>query len=111
MDSFDLIRDRVAETTCLRLGGELDIATAPALARAVRQAEREDPPVLAFDLERLSFMDGAGLRVLVAAARRARQHGRRVRVLNPQESVRRLLEITALDHVLDIAEEDLSPTV
>ena len=105
MDSFRLTSTREAENIRLRLAGELDVATAPTLARAVFDAEGDEPPVLSFDLAELTFMDAAGLRVMLAAARRARLQGRHVEVLNPRTPIKRLLEITALDQSLDVTQE------
>jgi anti-anti-sigma factor len=48
--------------------GELDLRTAPELARVMRG---ELPPVLVADLTRVTFLSAAGLRVLVDTAQRA----------------------------------------
>ncbi len=52
--------------------GELDLKTAPELARAMGG---ELPPVLVADLTRVTFLSAAGLRVLVETAARARDAG------------------------------------
>ena len=89
-------------TPRLAVAGELDMATAPQLAAAIARKEREEgaPPVL--DLTRLVFMDVAGMRVLLDAARRARRAGQLLVVFNPQPSIRRLFALTAVDHTLQI---------
>jgi anti-anti-sigma factor len=53
--------------------GELDLRTAPELARVMRG---ELPPVLVADLTRVTFLSAAGLRVLVDTAQRAGAAGR-----------------------------------
>ena len=50
------------------VAGELDLKTAPELARVMRG---ELPPVLVADLTRVTFLSAAGLRILVDTAQRA----------------------------------------
>ncbi len=90
------------EAPRLAVSGELDMATAPQLAAAIASDEREDgaPPVL--DLSRLAFMDVAGMRVLLDAARRAKRAGGALVVFNPQPPIRRLFALTAVDRTLQI---------
>ena len=86
----------------LALSGELDLATAPRLATAIASDERRKGSAPVLDLSRLAFMDVAGMRVLLDAARRAKRAGERLTVFNPQPSVRRLLALTAVDRTLQI---------
>ena len=86
----------------LAVAGELDMATAPQLAAAIASDELDGgtPPVL--DLSRLAFMDVAGMRVLLDAARRAKRAGGALVVFNPQPAIRRLFALTAVDRTLQI---------
>ena len=88
----------------VRFAGELDIATAPHAEEELRRAEESTPPTLAVDLSGLSFMDSTGLRLVVAAAARAREANRRLVVVRGPEPVHRVLELTGLDSRLDIVE-------
>jgi anti-anti-sigma factor len=54
--------------------GELDLATAPLLTAALAEPRAADAPVV-LDLAGITFMDSSGLKVLVAAARDARENG------------------------------------
>jgi anti-sigma B factor antagonist len=56
-------RDGVA---VLSVGGEIDLATAPALEAAIDEVLGEDPPMLVIDLSGVEFLASAGLRILVA---------------------------------------------
>lgn len=90
------------ETPRLAVSGELDMATAPQLAAAIANDERRDGSAPVLDLSRLAFMDVAGMRVLLDAARRARRAGGRLIVFNPQPAIRRLFALTAVDRTLQI---------
>jgi|KBSSwiStaDraftv2_1062776.scaffolds.fasta_scaffold07537_3 anti-sigma B factor antagonist len=61
---------------------------------------------IVLDLERVRFMDSAGLGELVAWKKRALQLGGDVRLLHPRERVRDLFELTALTRVFRIFEDE-----
>jgi anti-sigma B factor antagonist len=54
---------------------------------------------LVLDLEKVRFIDTAGLGELVAWKKRALQRGGDVRLLRPRDRVREVLELTALTRV------------
>lgn len=82
----------------LRLEGELDLAGAPRLTAAV-EAWPASPAAgrpLVLDLSGVSFMDSTGVRVLVDAARTARQDEQALALLNPSPAVTRVLDLVDL---------------
>lgn len=83
------------EAICLRLEGQLDGASALPLARVLLDAQRVGTAVV-LDLSRLAFLDMAGLRVLVDAARRACSAGGELVLRAPSPQLRRLFRITGL---------------
>jgi len=58
------------------------------------------------DLGAVNFMDSAGLGRLVACKKRAILHGGDIRILRPSRRVRELLEITLLDRVFEIFDDE-----
>jgi anti-anti-sigma factor len=78
------------------LAGELDIATAPELDRALRTAQ-QTAALITVDLRRLSFMDCRGLAVIVAAAERADAGSGDFRVVRGPPQVHRLFTLTEAD--------------
>jgi anti-anti-sigma factor len=84
-------RGRDAVSVCA--AGELDIATAPKLERALRDAQSQARLVV-LDLRELAFMDSAGAHVIVNASRRARQLGRRLVLLRTPPDVDRIFTLT-----------------
>jgi anti-anti-sigma factor len=70
-EGFRIEEDRRDGTVVLRLHGDLDLASADAVAlRLDTLAASGDPVVL--DVDRLSFMDSSGLRVVLQAAETSR---------------------------------------
>ena len=80
----------------LRLDGDLDFASGPPLESALTGHFRTHRAVV-IDLESVEFIDCAGLGVLLAVSRRAREAGRRVLLANPSPAVARLLALTRCD--------------
>lgn len=93
------------------LAGELDLATVPAAESELARTERETAFVL-LDLRAVTFMDSAGLHMVMHAARRlAERNGRLVLVDGPR-TVHRIFEVTGtIDHleIVDDPGEILTP--
>lgn len=80
------------------LRGELDLGSIGALEERLSAAEEAAPRRIVLDLAGLSFIDSSGLRVLLLADGRAREHGRELLLTPAGETVRRVFEMTgALD--------------
>jgi anti-anti-sigma factor len=76
--------------------GEVELSTADMLVRAVGEALDMHPPAIEVDLAGVTFMDSTGIGALLQARKRATVGGTALTVVNPQPSVRRILEITGL---------------
>ena len=89
-------------SVCLKVGGELDVYTAPDLQEVIEQLEATVPALLIVDLADLDFIDARGLHVLLEAHKRARNTNRCLFLLRPRPMVQRVLQFTGLDKVLDL---------
>jgi anti-anti-sigma factor len=82
----------------LVVAGELDAHSAPGLRE--RLGASTDGAETVLDMSGITFMDSSGLRVLIDAHRQAADRERRLVVVEPSPSVRRVLEIAGvLDHL------------
>jgi anti-sigma B factor antagonist len=88
--------------SCLRLTGELDLATAPTLDHWVSLVERHGCMSLVFDLEGVTFMDASGLRAIIRAIESARLVDRTVYIVNAPPIVRRVMGITGTMDLLQV---------
>ncbi|KUJ36825.1 STAS domain-containing protein [Streptomyces sp. NPDC093228] len=84
------------------LTGEVDLALAPALREIVDALIADGRARIVLDLEDVSFMDSSALGVLVYAMRQAEALGGALRLAGPCEQVRRMLELTGLDTVVQV---------
>jgi anti-sigma B factor antagonist len=88
----------------LKVTGELDLATSPALEAEVERAAAGSELVI-LDLRGVSFMDSTGLSLLVKAQRRAEELGRRLAVVRGGAQVQRLLTLTGVADRLVLIDE------
>jgi anti-sigma B factor antagonist len=75
--------------------GELDIATAPDVARAIRQLYAAGFTRVILDLRELSFMDSAGVHMVIEAHRAAQRAGAELELVAGPPHVQRAFELTA----------------
>jgi anti-sigma B factor antagonist len=100
-----LTRHVVGRRTVLRVAGEIDIATAPTLAGAIDAAVAAGALELWIDLTPTSFMDSAGVHVLLAAHADLRELNRRLAVICPGGSVRRVFDLALTGERLPLYED------
>jgi anti-anti-sigma factor len=91
-----------AGATVVSAHGELDAYVAPDLSTVLERAAREDGGIVV-DLEDVSFMDSTALGIVVRAVRELGEAGRRVKVVLPRGTARRVFEITTVDRLLPVA--------
>jgi anti-sigma B factor antagonist len=97
---FDVRRETMpAGAAVVHVSGELDLATAPRLKEAL--AELVADPVVV-DLSECTFLDSAGMGVLLASARELRESGRSLRVATADPRILRVFEITAVDTLIAV---------
>jgi len=95
---------QAATPTVVTLAGDLDIATAPALDRALDGVHDH----VVVDLTHVSFLDARGLRVLLQGDDEARRRGHRLWITRAREAVHRVFVLTGADRRLRILEPVLA---
>lgn len=82
------------------ISGEIDIASGPQLRDQLLSVIRRQGARLTLDLSGVTFIDCAGINVLLAARRRALLEGGSMCVLRASPHVRRVIALTRLDREL-----------
>lgn len=90
----------------LRLEGELDIATAPRVEAAVREALAAPARRVVIDLAPLAFVDSSGLRLFILLAERSRAEGWELALLRPGEPTIAVFRITGAEQNLPFIDGD-----
>jgi anti-anti-sigma factor len=99
--NFSAVAIHVDGRTVVELRGELDMATAPALAERLQRLTDGAAGPVTLDVSGLEFCDSSGLAVLVESHRRGRARGVTVALRSPSRALRRLLSVTHLEELLE----------
>lgn len=96
----------VGTVTILRLSGSLDASVSIQTGEELRKLLAEGRRRLVLDLEQLEFIDSSGLSALLATLRAARREGGDLVLLRLPEVVRPAIELTRLDRVFSITDDE-----
>jgi anti-anti-sigma factor len=99
---------KAGSTTVVRVVGELDLSNAPTLRAELWRTIQANSSAssVVVDLAEVTFLGVAGLAVLAEGSRLAGESGTTVLLARPSKPVRRLIEITGLEAVLTVQEEN-----
>ncbi|MFJ5546406.1 STAS domain-containing protein [Streptomyces sp. NPDC093225] len=89
------------ERIVVRVAGELDFESGPYVTD-VTAALPLDGPALAVDLSGVTYMDSAGLDVLLALRRRAAAEGHRLHLIGVPRQALRVLDLTGTRHLFTL---------
>jgi anti-sigma B factor antagonist len=87
----------IAEVT-----GDIDMSTVPGLRGRLFELADSGQPLIV-DLNRITFIDSAGLGVLVGTARRADAHGGSLHAVCSRPQTRKLLWLTGVDRRIPLS--------
>ena len=96
---IDFARSDQGDTTSLRIGGTLDVLTAPTLAPAIDQIVEEKRPHVTVDLAGLDLIDSSGVAALVALYKRVRSVGGKVVVTGARDQPLAIFKLLRMDKV------------
>jgi anti-sigma B factor antagonist len=98
-------RDGVVIVT---LEGEVDLCAAPELEATLNRVAATDASSIVVDLDRVSFIDSAGVHVLLQFSL-ARGTGARLVLTRGSRQVQRLFEVTGVERYLPFVTEPRAP--
>jgi anti-anti-sigma factor len=100
---FQLRSSRVGDAVVLAVVGEIDMATAPEVSRALDGGHGARRVVV--DLTEVTFLDSSALNALVHSQRQLAEHDVEFRIVSPTEhAVRNVFEITHLTGPLSVVD-------
>lgn len=98
--------ERSADVSTVRIVGELTADDRPELRRAMLGELADGACTVRFDFAGASYIDGAGLGLLVSLSRLAREHTADVTLANLNDDLRMLFTLTKLDTLFVIERND-----
>jgi anti-sigma B factor antagonist len=84
------------------VSGEVDLATAPALERTLRDAAEDQTGEVIVDLTCCSFLDSRGLTALLATRKRLAHSDRWLGLVLSNPHVLKIFQITGFDQIFEI---------
>ncbi|MEJ2870743.1 STAS domain-containing protein [Actinomycetospora sp. OC33-EN08] len=93
---------RSGETSVIRLSGEIDMLTTPALRAKVTEELAAGLSVLVLDMLAVEFLGSSGLALLVEALDESRNRGVALRLVADSRPVSRPLQATGLTDLFEI---------
>jgi anti-sigma B factor antagonist len=103
---FEIVPEDGPDGTVLRAQGEVDVMTAPKLSAEIDSLLRTGRGDVIIDLTETTFLDSAGLHVLLNAARRLTRRTRRLRVVCGPGPVRHVIELARLGETLGVTDPE-----
>lgn len=103
---FHCTKGEYAGEPCLRLSGSARNTDADALTERLEESARTVQSALYLDLSQAKLLDSAALGAIVFQHNRLRSEGHKLVVLNPSPTCKHILQITALNRVLEILDEN-----
>lgn len=90
------------EKTSVILAGEIDAFTAPKLKETLLPVTKEAGHIVEVDMENVNYMDSTGLGIFVSALKSTKENNSDMRLVQLQDRVYRLFEITGLTDIITI---------
>jgi len=101
---FELRSSRVADAVVVAIIGEIDMATAPEVARAI-DSGHDGAERVVVDLTEVTFLDSSALNALVHCQKSLAEHDIGFRVVSPSDhAVRNVFDITHLTGPLSVVD-------
>jgi len=100
-DPLRITVEPLEDARLVRVSGELDLTSAPAL-KSELDAARDKEATAVLDLSAVSFIDSTGLHLLLEASRSSATNGWAFFIVRPSEAVERLIELSRTADLLTL---------
>src|SRR6516162_8983571 len=84
------------------LEGDIDLHVSPVVTESLNSVIKKRPELVVIDLSRATFIDSAGIAVLILAMQEVEAYGGKFFVSGPQETLRSIFETSRLDRIFRI---------
>jgi anti-sigma B factor antagonist len=98
---MEIVKTQDGDTITLSINGKLSAGTAEEFGAALNAVTAEADKIT-LDFQGVSYLASAGLRVLVFAQKQLASRSGSLSLINVDEKVREVFEVTGLDDIFDI---------
>lgn len=102
---FEVQVDEDGPISVIRVAGELDLATSPALQQACAAVAERKPETLRLDMSEVTFLDSSGISVLVQAHKQLDAQGGAFVLHGLRDQTRRVLDVAGLGEFFRLSDE------
>jgi anti-sigma B factor antagonist len=90
----------------IRVEGDVDLYSSPQIRKVILERIKKKQKKMLIDLQGVSYMDSSGVATLVEALQRMKEYNGQLGICSIQGSVRDVFELSRLDRVFDIFEDE-----
>ena len=94
--TIEMIAGAEPDSCCLRVTGELDLASGQQLGDALAQAQRDGCRQIELDLSEVTFLDSKALGILLSARRRMAGEDQEIVLVGLRPNLRKIFDLTGL---------------
>ena len=106
---MDVVYQKKDKTLLIKLTDEIDHHTTEKIRRiADYEIERHIPRKVIFDFNKVSFMDSAGIGLVLGRYKNASMLGGKVELINVNKSVYKILKMSGIIKLIPVKEEVLA---
>ena len=91
--------DQECDKWILETTGDIDIVSSKTLKEVLVNKFEEKTTDIILDFTQLDYIDSTGLGIIIGAYGRMKESGKKLTIIHPKESIKRLLTITGLDKI------------
>jgi len=103
---LDINRELTNGVAICRLTGRIDGLTSPDLESTLSSVIKEGPPRLILDMRAVTYISSAGLRCILATAKRAKAANGGLAVFGLQPAVQEVFEVSGFQNVLPVVSDE-----
>jgi len=96
-------KDSSADTTTLKLSGEIDLHASPVLRAHLQDCAQSKTPVLLLDFCAVEYIDSSGLATLIEYVRESARFGGKLALFGLQKKVRTIFDLVRLNELFVIS--------
>lgn len=98
--------DEKGGITVVRINGDIDINTSPEVKQTFERLVKDKTASVVINLDDVGYVDSSGLATLVEILKKLRSSGGKLKLSNLSAKVLGLFEITKLNKLFDIANDE-----